>query len=126
MKIMREITGEKINSIKDLDKYLNEFKDEDREYFIVIGLDTKNKPIYREIVHIGTLNETVVHPREIFKKAIMMSCHSIVIAHNHPSGDSEPSAEDREITEIIKKASDILGIKLLDSVIIGEENESIC
>jgi DNA repair protein RadC len=102
--------------------YLKKFGNQDREHFIVIGLDTKNKPLYREIVSIGTLNSTIIHPREVFKKAILMSSCSIIIAHNHPSQDLEPSQEDILVTKQLKQASEILGIKLLDHLIFNKEN----
>jgi len=123
MKIIRELTGDyTINNAKDVYKYLEEFKNQDREHFIVIGLDSKNKPCYREIVHIGTLNKTVIHPREVFKKAIMMSSNSLIIAHNHPSGDTAPSQEDIKVTNDLKKCGEILQINLLDHIIIGKDS----
>jgi len=123
MKIIRELTGDyTINNAKDVYKYLEEFKNQDREHFIVIGLDSKNKPCYREIVHIGTLNKTVIHPREVFKKAIMMSSNSLIIAHNHPSGDTVPSQEDIKVTNDLKKCGEILQINLLDHIIIGKDS----
>lgn len=118
MEIMRELEGEPINNGDDVYKYLKEFENEDREYFIVIGLDTKNKPCFREIAHIGTLNSTIIHPREVFKKAIVMGCNSIIVAHNHPSGNLEASPEDLEVTRILREAGEILQIKVLDSLII--------
>ena len=123
MEIIRELTGDyTINNAKDVYKYLEEFKNQDREHFIVIGLDSKNKPCYREIVHIGTLNKTVIHPREVFKKAIMMSSNSLIIAHNHPSGDTAPSQEDIKVTNDLKKCGEILQINLLDHIIIGKDS----
>jgi len=119
MEIIREInTKYKIKDPKDVYKYLDEFKNQDREMFIVIGLDTDNKPCYREINSMGTLNSSLIHPREVFKKAIIMSCNSIIIAHNHPSGNIEPSEEDIQITNKLKQAGEIIGIKLLDHIII--------
>lgn len=122
MELIREIDNStKITSYKDVVNYLDEFKNQDREMLIVLGLDTRNKPVYREIVSVGTLNSTLIHPREVFKKAIIMSCNSIVVAHNHPSGDPEPSDDDKEITRQLKQAGEILDIKLLDHVIIGKD-----
>jgi DNA repair protein RadC len=119
MQIVREISGENpLICASDVYKFLEEFKNEDREHFVVIGLDTKNKPCYREIVAIGTLNQTTIHPREIFKKAITMSCNSIIVAHNHPSGNLEPSEEDIDVTQRLLKCSDVLDIQLLDHLII--------
>lgn len=120
MLLIREINDNYIiKNAQDVYNYLEEFKNEDREHFIVIGLDSKNKPIYREVVTMGLLNSTMIHPREVFKKAIVMSCNTIIIAHNHPSGDTEPSKEDLETTKELKEAGKILGIKVLDHIIIG-------
>ena len=124
MEIIREIEGEPIKHSKDVEKWLTEFQNQDREHFIVIGLNTKNEPVYREIVSIGTLNTTLVHPREVFKKAIIMSCNSIIIAHNHPSGDIIPSKEDIEVHKKLIESSKILDIKILDCFIIGKTIES--
>jgi len=121
MELVREINDNPIKNPMDVNKYLEEFKNEDREHFIVIGLDTKNKPCYREITALGTLNSTLVHPREVFKKAIIMSCNTIIIAHNHPSGDLKPSSEDLEVTKKLKQAGDLLGIKLLDHIIVSNK-----
>jgi len=98
---------------------LKDIKDETKEVFIVFYLDTKNRIIAREIVHIGTLNASLVHPREIFRGAILRNCNSIIVAHNHPSGDVTPSNEDLEINEMLKKAGELLHIKLLDNIIVG-------
>lgn len=122
MKLVREINnGKKISCAKDFKFYLKEFENEDREHFIVIGLDTQNRVCYREVVSIGILNASIVHPREIFKKAIINSCDKIVIAHNHPSGDTTPSYEDLDITKKLIEAGEILGITVLDSLIIGKD-----
>lgn len=122
MKLIREIKDKySIKNKEDTLRYLKEFQNEDREYLVVLGLDSKNKVIYREVVSIGTLNSTLIHPREIFKKAIIMSSNSIIVAHNHPSQDLEPSQEDIIAMDLIEKAGDILGIKLLDSLIVSEQ-----
>jgi DNA repair protein RadC len=121
MKILREVKGKiQIKNINTAYKYLSEFENEDKEYFIVLGLDTKSMVIYREIVAIGTLNQTIIHPREVFKRAIVMSANSIIIAHNHPSGNSEPSDEDIKVTDNLVKCGELLGIKVLDAIILGE------
>jgi DNA repair protein RadC len=118
MKLIREITNAKsFKSGKDVFRYLSEFAEEDREFVIVLGLDTKNCPVYREVVSIGTLNSCLVHPREVFKKAITFSCNALIFAHNHPSGNSEPSEEDKAITRELIKAGEVLKIKVLDSLI---------
>lgn len=119
MELIREVNEDYvINSMTDCLKYLEEFRKEDREYFIVLGLDTQNKVLYRDVVSIGTLNSAIIHPREIFKTAIIKSANSIIISHNHPSGNTNPSKEDREVYIKLKKAGEILDIKVLDSIII--------
>jgi DNA repair protein RadC len=93
------------------------FKDEVQEKFVVFWLSTVSKVIGFEVIAIGTLNSTVVHPREVFRGAIVASCNSIMIAHNHPSGNPEPSKEDIEISRRIELAGRIINIEVLDSII---------
>lgn len=97
-------------------------QEEDREKLIVCCLDTKNQPTAINVVAIGTLNNSLVHPREVFKPAILSNSASIILFHNHPSGDTIPSSEDKMITERIKESGEILGIKLLDHIIIGNNS----
>lgn len=92
----------------------------DREHLGVICLNTKNKILNISIVHIGTLNSADMHPREIFKTAILSNSASIIMFHNHPSGDTTPSKEDINASMRIKEGGKILGIELLDSIIVGE------
>jgi len=110
----------KITCAKDVfDLYHERLKDEKQEHFIVIMLDTKNNIIAEETVFKGTLDASIVHPREIFKTAVRNSASKIILLHNHPSGDPAPSREDLEITEKLSNSGDELGIKVLDHVIIG-------
>ena len=92
----------------------------DRELFVVACLNTKNEIVNISVVHIGSLNASVVHPREVFKTAILSNSASIICAHNHPSGHPDPSREDIEVTKRLAEAGKILGIELLDHVIIGD------
>ena len=94
-------------------------EDSDREKLLVVCLDTKNQPINICTVSVGTLNSSSVHPREIFKTAILSNSNQIMLAHNHPSGISAPSNEDKAMTNRIKDAGVILGIELIDHIIIG-------
>ncbi|WP_427338974.1 RadC family protein [Caloranaerobacter sp. DY30410] len=91
-----------------------------KEYFKTILLDTKNNIIAIENTSIGSLNSSIVHPREVFKEAIKRSSASIIIVHNHPSGDPTPSKEDINITKRLVEGGKILGIDLLDHIIIGD------
>ena len=92
-----------------------------RECFAVMLLNTRHRPIGFHVVSIGTVNSSIVHPREVFRLAITLGAQSIILAHNHPSGDSTPSQEDRTITERLTKAGALLGIAVLDHVVIGAD-----
>ena len=94
--------------------------DQDKEHFWVIGLNTKNTIKFIELVSLGSLSSSLVHPRETYRLACIKAVASIVAVHNHPSGDPAPSQDDREITQRLKQAGDILGIRFLDHIIIGE------
>ncbi|URN83912.1 JAB domain-containing protein [Acetobacterium wieringae] len=116
----------KLSSPSDAAGLGRKFLDEaDREQVIVCCLDNKNQPVSVNIVSMGTVNSSLVHPREVFKTAVLSNAASIILFHNHPSGDPEPSQEDINITERIKEAGKILGIELLDHIIIGSENQFI-
>lgn len=93
-------------------------KDKAKEHFKLIILNPRNKIIAISTISIGTLNASLVHPREVFKEAIRHNAASVVLVHNHPSGDSDPSEEDIKITERLIEAGKILGIELLDHIII--------
>ena len=94
--------------------------DADRELFVVLALDARNRPIGTNIVSIGSLSASVVHPREVFKFAILANANALILAHNHPSGDPEPSQDDREITKRLQEAGTLMGIEILDHLILGE------
>lgn len=94
--------------------------EDEKERSIAIFLNTRNKVIGYNVVSMGTIQGTIVHPREVFRPAIAVGASGIVLAHNHPSGSIKPSEEDVQITERIKRAGEIVGITLLDHVIIGE------
>lgn len=97
------------------------FNNADREMFAVLCLNTKNEPTHINICHVGTLNTSLVHPREVLKPAVLSNSSSIIIAHNHPSGDTTPSEEDRKVTERLREACAIMGIDLLDHLILGDD-----
>ena len=92
----------------------------DRENFVVVLLNTKNEVIETSTVSVGTLDASLVHPREVFKPAVRASAASVILAHNHPSGMVEPSREDREVTRRLGEAAGVLGIEVLDHVIVGD------
>ena len=91
------------------------------EVFILITLNTKNIVTGYFEVHRGTINTSLVHPREVFKRALLNNASNIMVAHNHPSGDPNPSKEDIQITERLKEAGNLLGINLLDHIIVGDD-----
>jgi DNA repair protein RadC len=110
-----------IRSSADASTILHAFlADVDREYFVVLMLDQKNKVIGINTVSIGSLTASVVHPRECFKPAILSNAAAIILAHNHPSGQPQPSQEDRVLTVRLVAAGKLLGISVLDHVIIGD------
>lgn len=116
---LRNIKG-KISNPSDVSVLLmNEMKFLKKEHLKVLLLDTKNQVIDIETVSIGSLNSSIVHPREVFNIAIRKLAASIVVVHNHPSGDTKPSKEDISITKRLIDSGEILGIKLLDHIIIG-------
>ncbi len=96
-------------------------KNESKEYFITLHLDGKNKILCIEIVSTGSLNASIVHPREVFKSCLLSSAAAMILMHNHPSGDPTPSREDLELTRRLKEAGELLGIRILDHIIIGDE-----
>ena len=103
----------------DLIPYLDEVRHADREHFMCFHLSARNQVNSLETVSIGTLNAALVHPREIFKAAILSNAASIIVAHNHPSDDVTPSSEDCELTRRLKQAGELIGIELLDHLIVG-------
>ncbi len=100
---------------------LKEMATADREHMVVIFLDTKNRPIGRQVVSIGTLNATLVHPREVFKTAVLSNANAVILSHNHPSGSLTPSRDEDEVTRKIARAGVLLDIRLLDHVIVAPD-----
>lgn len=94
-------------------------EDADREQFMAMYLNTKNRPNAISTISIGTLSTSSVHPREVFKAAILSNSAAIILAHNHPSGDPTPSREDLDVTKRLMQAGEIVGIQILDHVIVG-------
>lgn len=105
-------------SPKDVWNRMEDIKGSKKEHFVVFYLDSRNQEIQRDIISIGTINESLVHPREVFENAIKNNTSSIIIAHNHPSGDLKPSQADIEITKKLIHAGKILDIKIISHIII--------
>jgi DNA repair protein RadC len=103
---------------------MEEMRHLDREHFRALLLNAKNQVIGHEVISIGTLNSSTVHPRELFKSAIKRSAGAIILIHNHPSGDPSPSREDIEVTRRLVEAGQIIGIEILDHLIIGDNKFS--
>ncbi len=113
----------KITSPKDAaDYFMDKLRFLRKEHLMTLHLDTKHQVLGEEIVSIGSLNSSIVHPREIFKTALKRSAAAIICAHNHPSGDPTPSTEDLEVTKRLVAAGQLLGIELLDHLIIGDNH----
>ena len=108
-----------LSSSKDVYDAFKGLHESDREKFYAIHLDAKNKVIGVDMVSQGTMDSSPVHPREVYKPAILNSASSVIFVHAHPSGDSGPSNSDREITGMLKEAGKLIGIGVLDHVIIG-------
>lgn len=100
---------------------MKEFRQLKQEHFVIFYLDSRNGEIVREVISIGTLNASLVHPREVFEPAISNSTAQIILSHNHPSGDSEPSKDDLEITKRLVSAGKILGIEIIDHIIVTKD-----
>lgn len=127
VKLVREKTimykNRRIRSPHDAYELMKEFLgDVDREHFIVLCMDTKNQPTCIQTVHIGSLNSSIVHPREVLKPAILSNSCSCIVGHNHPSNVSIPSPEDIEVTKRLVEAGQIMGIEILDHLILCDDN----
>nr|WP_269435828.1 DNA repair protein RadC [Gracilibacillus suaedae] len=124
--------GKRIQQFKERERYvirspedganyvMEEMSSLKQEHFVSIFLNTKNQVIHRQTIFIGSLNASIVHPREVFREAIKRSAASIICAHNHPSGDPSPSQEDIHVTKRLSESGKMIGIELLDHLIIGD------
>lgn len=119
----RSMSGRKMDSPESVYAYLSmQMKNLTQEYFKVILLNTKNEVIDVEDITVGLINSSLVHAREIFRCAILKNAYSVILVHNHPSGDPNPSGNDYEVTKKISEAGRILGIKVCDHIIIGNDS----
>lgn len=103
---------------------LKKYARKDREHFVAVYLTARSQVIAVEVVSVGTLSASLVHPREVFKGAILHNAAAVIVAHNHPSGDTTPSAEDKDATRRLSQAGTLLGIPLLDHLVIGARGYS--
>jgi len=112
----------KIETAKDVfNYYVDKLQDKKKEHFFALYLDTKNQIIEEKLVSKGILNASLIHPREVFNPAIRASSNSVILVHNHPSGNYAPSKEDKEVTKLLDNAGNLLGINVLDHIIIGKD-----
>jgi DNA repair protein RadC len=102
------------------DYFHHEFRDSRKEYFLILLLDGKNRIIRRVQISEGSLNQSIVHPREVFNPAVKESAAAVILVHNHPTGDPSPSSEDIAVTRRLREAGEIMGIKVLDHIIVGD------
>lgn len=110
-----------INSSQDIIKEVEHIKENKKENFIVLYLDARNKLIYKDTVSIGILNSNLVHPREVFEPAVRYLAAQIILAHNHPSGNPEPSEDDLVLTKKLVESGKILGIEVFDHIIVAKD-----
>src|SRR5699024_12812944 len=102
------------------DYVMEEMRSLNQEHFVALFLNTKNQIIHRQTIFIGSLNASIVHPREVFREAVKRSAASIIVAHNHPSGDPTQSQEDIHVTRRLAESGQMIGIESLDHLIIGD------
>ena len=119
---LRPINGKATSSFVIGSRFIEELKDEEQEHFIVLCLNTKNEIIARKTISIGTLDQAIVHPRDVFRFAIKSNAARIIAVHNHPSGNPEPSENDKTVTKRLIRSGDILGIEVLDHIIVGNDS----
>ena len=113
-------TGTRYTSPKQVSDTFQFLMQETKEMFLTLHLDGKNRIICIDLVSVGSLNQSIVHPREVFKTALISSAAAIICVHQHPTGDPTPSSEDISITRRLKEAGEILGLKILDHIIVGD------
>ncbi len=118
LRTLRALDAPRVTSPNDAGSLFRELvKDHEKEHFLCAHFDSRQRPIDVRLVALGSLSEVTVHPREIYRDAVRMAAHSIIIAHNHPSGDTTPSPADKAITKRIFEAGELLGIPLLDHIV---------
>lgn len=119
--LVRDAVGppRKVRAAKDVYELFHDLGSADRELLYALHLDSRNQVTGCEEVSRGSLSQSLVHPREVYKGAILSNAASVIVAHNHPSGDPSPSSEDHAVTTRLHQAGELLGIPLLDSLIIG-------
>jgi len=115
-------TGSRVlSSPKHVSEYARAYAEAQKEHFLAIHLNARHVPLFLEVVSVGTLSASLVHPREVFRRAISQGSACLILVHNHPSGDPSPSADDVEITSRLARVGDLVGIEVMDHVILTSE-----
>ena len=120
-RVVREGAPAQVRTPADVLRFAGGLSQASQEAFVVLSLDAKNGLIACDVISVGLLDASLVHPREVFRRAVINGAAAVILAHNHPSGDMSPSAEDVRITRQLVDAGRILDIRILDHVIIGED-----
>lgn len=118
----KKVAISQLLSPKDVFDSLKEISQSKKEHFVVFFLDSRNQQIHREIISVGTINASLVHPREVFEPAVRHLSVQVILAHNHPSGDLEPSEEDLTVNKRLVEAGKLLGIEVLDHIIVTKDS----
>jgi DNA repair protein RadC len=113
------VKPQSINGPDDLERFVEPLKHYAEEHFVAFFLDTKHHVVGYSIVSHGTVNASLVHPREVFKSAVLSNSHAIIVAHNHPTGSLKPSLEDMETTKTLIKAGELMSIQVIDHIIVS-------
>ncbi|HOW43412.1 MAG TPA: DNA repair protein RadC [Candidatus Omnitrophota bacterium] len=108
-------------SPQDVFDSLRDIRESKKEHFVIFFLDTRNQQIHREVISMGTVNASLVHPREVFEPAVKCLAVQVILAHNHPSGDTQPSEDDILVNKRLAAAGEILGIEVLDHIIVARQ-----
>lgn len=114
----KKVTISQLLKPQDVFDSLKDIRESKKEHFVVFFLDSRNQQIYREIISVGTINASLVHPREVFEPAVKHLAVQVILAHNHPSGDLSPSEEDLTVNKRLSEAGKLLGIEVLDHIIV--------
>ena len=114
----RKVSG-RLSAPSDVARFVGRLtQGQTREHFVTIMLDGRHRPIAYQVVSVGTATAALVHPREVFQPAVMVGAVALIVAHNHPSGDPRPSSEDRNVAKRLADAGQLIGIRLLDSLVV--------
>ena len=125
--VWNECVSEPVENPADVTAYLDtlDIRMADREMFVVLHLDVRNRVVAHEITSIGSQTASLVHPREVFKSAILKGACSIILSHNHPSGDPSPSKDDIDLTHRLVEAGRLMGIDVLDHIIVAPPDRNL-